>query len=97
MDRHPFPVPRKTYDESISVLCASLDRARVGDKEKLDGFRRLERFARTVEERYEPRADFDAVIAHEKAISPSLGARSVFDDLKKKPGPHKRQLFLFDR
>jgi len=35
-DRHPFPVPLKTYDESISVLRNSLDRARVGDKEKLD-------------------------------------------------------------
>jgi hypothetical protein len=36
-DRPPFPVPLKTYDESITVLRASLDRAKVGDKEKLDG------------------------------------------------------------
>src|SRR5207249_2260079 len=33
-DRHPFPVPLKTYDESISVLRGALDRARVGDTEK---------------------------------------------------------------
>jgi uncharacterized protein len=79
------------------VLRASLDRAKVGDKGKLDGFRRLERFTGTVEERYEPRADFNAVIAHEQAISPSLGGRSVFDDLKKKPLPGKKQLSLFDR
>ncbi len=38
-DRHPFPVPLKTYDESISVLRTSLDAAKVGDKEKLEGFR----------------------------------------------------------
>ncbi len=47
-DGHPFPVPLKTYDESLAFLRTSLDRARVGDKDKLDGFRRLERFARGV-------------------------------------------------
>lgn len=94
-DRHPFPVPLKTYDESLSVLRSSLDRARVGDREKLDGFRRLEKFTRTVEERCEPVADFDAVIAHEKAISPSLCGRSIFDDLKEKKAARARQLSLF--
>src|ERR1700704_3971297 len=79
-DRHPFPVPLKTYDESINFLRTSLDAARVGDREKLDGFRRLERFVRTVETRLKPEADFDAIIAHEEAISPSLDGRSVFDD-----------------
>jgi len=32
-DRHPFPVPLKTYDESVSVLRKSLDSARVGNTE----------------------------------------------------------------
>jgi uncharacterized protein len=97
-DRHPFPVPLKTYDESILVLRNSLDAAKVGDKEKLEGFRQLEKFARTIEERYEPRADFNAVIAHEKSISRDLGGRSVFDDIKKKPAkPGSKQLSLFDR
>ncbi|HKS11231.1 MAG TPA: DUF763 domain-containing protein, partial [Pyrinomonadaceae bacterium] len=39
-DRHPFPVPLKTYDESLNVLRKGLDAAKVGDKEKLDGFKR---------------------------------------------------------
>jgi uncharacterized protein len=95
-DRHPFPVPLKTYDESISTLRTSLDRAKVGDREKLDGFRRLEKFARTIEDRYEPRADFHATIAHENAISRELGGRSVFDDIKKRrPVPKSKQLSLF--
>jgi hypothetical protein len=76
-DGHPFPVPLKTYDESIAVLRASLDRARVGDPDKLDGMRRLDRFVRAVESHAEPRADFDATVAHERALSPSLGGRSV--------------------
>jgi hypothetical protein len=82
-DRHPFPVPLKTYDESLNFLRRSLDAAKVGHSEKLDGFRRLERFVRTVDTRRQPVANFDAVIAHENAISPSLDGRSVFDD---KPG-----------
>lgn len=96
-DRHPFPVPLKTYDESISVLRTSLDATKVGDKEKLDGFRRLEKFTRTVEERYGPSADFDAVVAYEKSISRDLGGRSVFDDFKKKPGSRTKQLSLFGK
>ena len=79
-DGHPHPVPLKTYDESLNFLRSSLDAAKVGDKEKLDGFRRLERFVRNVETRLKPRADFDKLIQHEHAISPSLNGRTVFDD-----------------
>jgi hypothetical protein len=78
-DRHPFPVPLKTYDESLNFLRTSLDAAKLGGREKLDGFLRLERFARAVEALGQPKADFAAVIAHENAISPSLDGRSVFD------------------
>ena len=99
-DRHPFPVPLKTYDESLNFLRTALDRAKVGirtgsgnervsDGEKLDGFRRLERFARAVEETSAPEADFDAVIAHENSISASLDGRSVFDD-KPRRRPRRR-------
>jgi hypothetical protein len=91
-DRHPFPVPLKTYDESISVLRRALDQARVGDSEKLDGMKRLDRFTKAVENRLSPEADFHAAIEHEKAISQSLGGRSVFDD---RPVKRSQQLNLF--
>lgn len=94
-DSHPFPVPLKTYDESIAVLRRGLDGARVGDTEKTDGMKRLDRFVRAIEKRFSPEADFDAVMAHERTISDSLGGRTVFDDIK--PGrPRKGQLPLFD-
>src|SRR5689334_21462265 len=38
-DRHPFPVPLKTYDESINFLRTSLDAAKLGDQDKFDGFK----------------------------------------------------------
>jgi len=88
-DGHPFPVPLKTYDESISVLRRALDSARIGDSEKLDGFARLDRFARAVERKASPEADFGAVIRHERAISHSLGGRTVSGRTE------RRQLPLF--
>ncbi len=87
-DRHPFPVPLKTYDESLSFLRSSLEAAKVGDKEKLEGFRRLDRFVRAIEERRAPEANFEALITHEHEISSSLDGRSVFDDK-----PRQRSLF----
>src|SRR5688572_8272120 len=71
-DRHPFPVPLKTYDESINFLRTSLDAAKLGDREKIDGFRRLEGFVRAVETRLDPRADFEATIKHEHELQRSL-------------------------
>ena len=75
-------MPLKTYDESISVLRRSLHAAKLGDPEKMDGFKRLDGFVRTIEARAEPIADLPAVIARENEISASLGGRSVFDDRK---------------
>jgi len=89
-DRHPFPVPLKTYDKSLAFLRTSLHAAKLEGKHKLDGLRRLDRFVRAVETEFQPQADFDAVIGHEEAISPSLDGRSVFDDK-----PRGGQLKLF--
>ena len=108
-DGHPFPVPLKTYDESLNFLRTSLDRARavstgsdsdrvIFGREKLGGLRRLERFARSVETQLQPEVNFEAIIAHEQAISPTLNGRTVFDD---KPrgrffvgkGGHQQRLF----
>jgi hypothetical protein len=85
-DGHPFPVPLKTYDESIGVLRRSLDAAKVDGGQKLEGFRRLDRFVKTVENRLRPEANFEAVVEHERRISRSLDGRTVHD---------KRQLSLW--
>ncbi|MGA3076243.1 MAG: hypothetical protein ABSG56_21440 [Bryobacteraceae bacterium] len=64
-------MPLKTYDESTAVLRRPLDAAKLGGSEKLESFARLDRFVRAVERRYSPEADFEAIVAHEHAISPS--------------------------
>ena len=40
-DGHPYPVDRKTYDSSIQFMAQALDKAKIGDREKVEAFRRL--------------------------------------------------------
>jgi len=94
-DGHPFPVPLTIYDESIGVLRRALDTARLGHTDRLDGFRRLDAFTRAIEHRARPSADVEAVIARERAISRSLGGRTVLDDARESRRPRKGQLGLF--
>jgi hypothetical protein len=89
-DGHPFPVPLRVYDESIAVLRRALQAAKLGHSEKLDGLKRLDTFARAVEQRLEPVAPVAAAIAHERAMSPSLGGRTVFDRRQADPRPQLR-------
>jgi len=96
-DGHPFPVPLATYDQSIDVLRRSLDAAKVEGAEKAGGMGRLDRFVRAVEARCAPEANFDAALAHEHAISASLGGRTVFDANRRTPTVGARQLGLFER
>jgi len=93
-DGHPHPVPLKTYDESLGFLRKSLDAAKLGHTDKLDGFRRLDRFVRMVETQPEPRVDIDALIRHENAISPLLDGRTVFDERRRRvANPRQGSLF----
>ena len=66
--------------EGASVL-------RVGDPDKLEGFKRLDAFVHRIESHVQPEANLPAAIAHEKKISKSIGGRTVFDDRHaRKPG-----------
>jgi hypothetical protein len=79
-DGHPFPVPLKTYDETLSVLRRVLQAAQLGNQEKIDGFKRLDKLTRAVEQNSSPVADFDSIMQHERRISRSIGGRTVFDN-----------------
>jgi hypothetical protein len=77
-DRRPFPVPTKIYDRTIAVLGAALRTAKLGDTERVHGFKRLHAFTRMVEDQFEPCADLDQTIAKEGAESAEHGGRSIF-------------------
>ena len=48
-DGHPFPVPLKVYDETISLLREAVNRARIGNSDKVRGLKTLSRMALLVE------------------------------------------------
>jgi hypothetical protein len=45
-DRHPFPVPLRVYDETISVLKSAVSNARLGREEELRALKRFDEQAR---------------------------------------------------
>ena len=76
-DRHPFPVLLKVYDETIRVMKAAVQKAKLGQEDMLAALNRLDDEARRVERRAAgpPVAD---VIAEERRLSHSFAGRSVF-------------------
>ncbi|GAA4326232.1 DUF763 domain-containing protein [Pigmentiphaga soli] len=76
-DRHPYPVPCEVYDRTIAVLKTAVSQARLGNDERLDAIRRLDRQARQLE-RDARGPSLDAFIAQERQDSHRYGGRSVF-------------------
>ncbi|MBR6340264.1 MAG: DUF763 domain-containing protein, partial [Treponema sp.] len=68
-DGHPFPVPLKIYDESIRVLRDSIEKSKLGYKDKSDCIRRLHQTALNIEKNCAPQVDFDAAIKFERQHS----------------------------
>jgi hypothetical protein len=50
-DGHPYPVDRDVYDQTIEILGSAVEKARVGDREKIDAIKRLKGFAESIEHR----------------------------------------------
>src|SRR5579862_1171724 len=48
-DGHPFPVPLKVYDETIRVLKNAVDRAKLGNADRLHAIQRLDSESRALE------------------------------------------------
>src|SRR6266550_4659971 len=67
-DRHPFPVPLKVYDETISVLKSAVRKARLGRDEELGALQRLDEQARKLE-RHARGSSVEKLIAEEGNLS----------------------------
>ena len=76
-DGHPFPVPLKIYDESIRVLRDSIEKSKLGYKDKSDCIRRLHTAALNVERNCAPEVDFDAAIRYEREHSKEWDGKIV--------------------
>ncbi|MDN3580676.1 DUF763 domain-containing protein [Mucilaginibacter flavus] len=91
-DGHPFPVPTKVYDETISTLQNALHKAKMGESEKNEAIKRLHKIAENAEKDFTPNANFDQVIAKEREDSWKYGGRTV---MGKALPPTQQQLKLF--
>jgi len=78
-DRHPFPVPLKTYDDAISVMKEAIQKARLGNFDKIDCLKRLYGISQRIEKQLQPEAHFEKVIEKEMKESKIYGGKSVFD------------------
>ena len=76
-DGHPFPVPLKIYDESIRVLRESIEKSKLGYKDKSDCIRRLHNTALSIEQNCAPEVDFDAAIKYERENSVNWDGKTV--------------------
>jgi uncharacterized protein len=75
-DGHPFPVPLKVYDETVSVLKRAIGNARLGRREELDALKRLDDQARLVD-KVANGPSFGEYTATEWQHSEDYGGRTV--------------------
>jgi hypothetical protein len=76
-DRHPYPVPLKVYDHTITVLKTAVRKARLGQSEELSAIKRLDAQSRQLEQ-HATGPSVEALFAEERARSSDYGGRSVF-------------------
>lgn len=95
-DGHPFPVPLKVFDETINTLQTAIQRAKIGNSDKMDAIRKLSEISYNAEKDFTPNSNFDALIQKERDESYKYGGRTVFGEAKP-PGNkgNNNQLKLF--
>ncbi|MES2628513.1 MAG: DUF763 domain-containing protein [Bacteroidota bacterium] len=92
-DGHPFPVPTQVYDQTIAVLQTAVEKAKIGDTDKVEAIKNLSIIAQRMEQDFvEDERLFDQVIKQERENSWKYGGKTVFGDEK----PPTGQLGLFD-
>ena len=94
-DGHPFPVPLKTYDETIGVLKSAVEKAKVGSGDKQKAIKQLSAMAWKIEENFQPKDFFEEALQKERDQSHLHGGKTVFGDAKPPKKPGARQLEMF--
>jgi hypothetical protein len=80
-DAHPFPVPLKVYDQTISVLKQAITSAKLGNEERTDALKRLDEQSRALEPVVKG-PSLETFIADEWQHSKEWGGKSVVKNAK---------------
>lgn len=75
----PFPVPTQVYDETITTLRQAVDKAKIGQTDKLKALQKLTALAQKAEIHFEPKQSLDELIQKERDDSWKYGGRTRFD------------------
>ncbi|KGO94886.1 DUF763 domain-containing protein [Flavobacterium subsaxonicum] len=96
-DGHPFPVPVNVFDETIDTLQSAIQRAKIGNSDKMHAIQKLSEISRNAEKDFTPNTNFNALIQKERDESYKYGGRTVFGKAQppKKKGGDSNQLELF--
>lgn len=94
-DGHPFPVPLKIYDETISILQKGIEKSKLGNQDKLQSVNKLHQIIAQAEKNFSPDFDLDQVVAEERRNSWKYGGKTVFGDAEKPKKSQSIQLSLF--
>lgn len=65
-DGHPFPVPLKVYDETISILTKAVNKAKIGESDKLQAIQKLGELSRQAEKDFIPNDNFEELLERER-------------------------------
>ncbi len=77
-DGHPFPVPIKVYDETISILQTVVHKSKLGQSDKQQAIKALSEIAQRAEKDFITQNNFDALIEKERDDSWKYDGRTVF-------------------
>lgn len=91
-DGHPFPVPTKTYDETIEVLDKAIQKAKLGHTDKNIAIKNLHKASVRLEQNFIPNNNFEQLVEKERNQSYKYGGKTVFGDAQP---PQNKQLKLF--
>jgi len=99
-DGHPFPVPIKVFDETITTLQSAIQRAKIGNSDKMHAIQKLSEISRNAEKDFTPNTNFKALVQKEREDSYKYGGRTIFGEAKppknnKKDIGDSNQLQLF--
>jgi len=96
-DGHPFPVPLKTYDETISILENAVNKAKLGNTDKQEAIKKLHQLSLQAEKNFTPSQNgLDEVIKEERENSWKYDGQTVFGKVKKPESKVPVQLSLFN-
>jgi len=85
-DGHPFPVPTKVYDETISTLKNAVERAKIDLTDKQKAIKSLHTMAQRLEKDFIPDpTSFEKLIDKERMESYLYGGRTVTGWAKRQP------------